>query len=207
MENTAATPEDIDTTRFAFFTPSGQLYVHADVLEAWEALNMLMPATEAGQTPYAILLRNFLLHENHELFAVQSVLTQKMALTLDNVRINCSDRMEETVGAYPQVTVRREAVQGLLVMSEPPRPPQQRMAGYVAKTPVRVAVLVPTMLIEGTVHVAGKVDAALQVLEGTEGFAVLSEATVTLTSRSSGPIAVPTALVSRAHMELATVRQ
>ncbi len=126
-------------------------------------------------------------------------------LTLENVRINRSDRLAESVGSYAQVTVRREAVQGVLIMSEPPRAPQQRLASFVAKTPVRVAVLLPAMLIEGNVFVAGKAEAALQVLEGTEGFAVISDATVTLTHRSSGPIRVPTAMISRSHMELATI--
>jgi len=126
-------------------------------------------------------------------------------MTLDNVRINRSTRMDESVGTYAQVTVRREAVQGVLIMSEPPRTPQMRMASFVAKTLVRVAVLLPAMLIEGNVYVVGKADAALQVLEGPEEFAVISEATVTLTHRSSGPITVPTAMISRGHMELATV--
>lgn len=126
-------------------------------------------------------------------------------LTLDNVRINRSDRMDESVGAYAQVTVRREAIQGVLIMSEPPRAPQQRLSSFVAKTSVRVAVLLPAMLITGNIYVAGKADAALQALEGTERFAVINDATVTLNHRSSGPIAVPTAMVSRCHMELATV--
>ena len=100
-------------------------------------------------------------------------------ITLDKVRINRSDRMDENVGTYAQVTVRREAVQGVLIMSEPPREPQQRLASFVAKSHVRVAVLLPAMLIEGNISVSGKVDAALQVLEGKEGFAVISDATVT----------------------------
>lgn len=124
---------------------------------------------------------------------------------LDNARINRSDRMDECVGSYGQITVRRDAIQGLLIMTEPPRPAQQRLANYVAKTPVRIAVLLPAFLIEGDIYLPGKLDATVQVLEGTEGFAVLSQATVTITYRAGGPINVATAMVHRGHMEMATV--
>jgi hypothetical protein len=125
---------------------------------------------------------------------------------LEQVRINRGDRMDENVAEYPAVVIKREAVQALMVMGEPNRPPQQRISNYVPKQPIRVAALLPSFHIVGQIF-PGKVDAIEFLLNGSETFAVLRNATVTMTTRVDKPITVPTAFLNRSHIELATAVQ
>jgi hypothetical protein len=124
---------------------------------------------------------------------------------LEQVKINNADKMEENVAEYDRITIKREAIQAILVMSEPSRPPQQRISNFVPKNAVRIAVLLPSFHIEGSIFLNGKLDPADFVLDGTESFAVISNAQVTLSSRRGNPLAVPTALINRAHIEMATL--
>jgi hypothetical protein len=123
---------------------------------------------------------------------------------LNQVKINRSERMEENLAEYNEIRIKRDAIQAILVMTEPPRPPQQRISNYVPKQAYRVAALLPSFHVVGTIHLSGKLDAVDFMLDGTESFAVLSNATVTMTSRIDKPITVPTAFLNRAHIELAT---
>jgi len=125
--------------------------------------------------------------------------------TLEQVKINNADKMDENVAEYERITIRRDAIQAILVMSEPFRPPQQRISNFVPKQPVRVAVLLPSFHIVGNIFLNGKLDPADFVLDGSESFAVVSNAVVTLTSRAGNPLPVPTALINRAHIEMATL--
>jgi hypothetical protein len=114
--------------------------------------------------------------------------------------------MDENVAEYGEVVIKRDAVQALMVMGEPNRPPHQRISNYVPKQPVRVAVLLPSFHIVGNVF-PGKVEAIDFIINGSEAFAVLRNATVTMTSRTDKQITVPTAFLNRSHIELATVIQ
>ena len=124
---------------------------------------------------------------------------------LEQVKINRSERMEENIAEYPEIKIKRDAIQAILVMSEPARPPQQRISNYVPKQPVRIAVLLPSFHVVGNIFLSGKLDAIDFVLDGSEAFVVLSGATVTLTNRTDKPLSVPTAFIHRAHIELATL--
>jgi hypothetical protein len=124
-------------------------------------------------------------------------------LHLEQVRINRGDRMDETIAGYGRVMVRREAIQALMVMIEPIRPAHQRISNYVPKQPVKVAALLPSFHIVGDIF-PSKLDAVEFLLSGAESFAVLRNATVTMTTRTDKPITVPTAFLNRAHIELAT---
>ena len=124
---------------------------------------------------------------------------------LEHVKINNSDKMDENVAEYERITIKREAIQAILVMSEPTRPPQQRISNFVPKQAVRIAVLLPSFHIEGSIFLNGKLDAADFVLDGSDSFAVVSNARVTMTSRKGNPLPVPTALINRTHIEMATL--
>jgi hypothetical protein len=123
---------------------------------------------------------------------------------LENVTINSADRMDESLAKHDRVTIKRDAIQAILVMSEPARPPHQRISNFVPKQATRVAALLPAFHIVGNVFISGKVDPTNFVLDGIESFAVLSDATVTMTSRTDKPLTVPTAFINRAHILLAT---
>ena len=126
---------------------------------------------------------------------------------LEQVKINNADRMDENVATYDKVVIKREAIQAILVMSEPARPPQQRISNFVPKQTTRIAALLPSFHIVGNIYLSGKLNPTEFILDGIEAFAVLSDATVTLTSRTDKQIDVPTAFINRAHIELATVIQ
>jgi hypothetical protein len=126
---------------------------------------------------------------------------------LQQIKINRSDRMDENIAEYPNAVIKRDSVQALMVMSEPVRPPQQRISNYVPKQPVRIAALLPSFHVVGKIYLASKMDPVEFLLVGTESFAVLREATVTMTSRTDKPIYVPIAFLNRSYIELATVIQ
>ena len=77
---------------------------------------------------------------------------------LENVKINRSERLEENIAEYPEIRIKRESIQAILVMSEPQRPPQQRISNYVPKQAYRVAALLPSFHVVGAVHLSGKLD-------------------------------------------------
>ena len=124
---------------------------------------------------------------------------------LEQVKINNADKMDENVAEYHRITIKRDAIRAILVMSEPHRPPQQRISNFVPKQPVRIAVLLPSFHIEGSIFLNGKLDPADFVLDGSDSFAIISNARVMLASRNGNPLTVPTALINRAHIEMATL--
>lgn len=128
-------------------------------------------------------------------------------LHLDRIKINRADRMDESVAEYQQAVIKRESVLALMVMSEPPRPPQQRISNYIPKQPIRIAALLPSFHIVGKIYLSGKVDAVEFLMDGAEPFTILRDATVTMTARTDKPIYVPTAFLNRSHIELASVIQ
>jgi hypothetical protein len=128
-------------------------------------------------------------------------------LQLERIKINRSDRMDEHVAEYSHAVIKRESVQALMVMSEPARAPQQRISNYVPKQPIRIAALLPSFHVVGKIYLSGKVDPIEFLMDGAEPFAVLREATVTMTARTDKPIYVPTAFLNRSHIELASVIQ
>ncbi len=126
----------------------------------------------------------------------------KAHLELERVRVNVPEKPDETVGSFEHMVIKKVVVQAILILFEPPRQTQQRLANYVPKSRIRVAALLPPFLMAGTVHISGKVDPAVWTLEGNgEAFAVISQADVTLTGRQGAPLHVPIALINRAHIE------
>lgn len=123
---------------------------------------------------------------------------------LEQVKINRADRMNENVAEYGEVVIRRDSIQALMVMSEPVRPAQQRIANFVPKQVVKVAALLPSFHIVGSLYLSAKDDPAEFLLEGEGTFAVLRDASMTMTARTDKQIQVPTAFLNRAFIELAT---
>lgn len=152
--------------------------------------------------------------ERHAMLAEVESLTRRLSdvvndpmhkvFQLDNVTINSVDRMDESLAKHDKVTIKRDAIQAILVLSEPARPPHQRISNFVPKQPTRIAALLPSFHIVGNVFLSGKLDPTSFVMDGAETFAVLSDATVTLISRTDKPINVQTAFINRAHILLAT---
>jgi hypothetical protein len=99
------------------------------------------------------------------------------------------------------MVVRRPTIQAVLVMSEPPRPPEKRLSHYISKAPYRLSVSVPAVDVTGSFFVAGKVDPILQLFEASETFVAINDARVAWTNRPGEPLAVPVVLVNRAHVE------
>jgi len=125
-------------------------------------------------------------------------------LQLDNVQINGLERMDETLAYHDRVSIRREAIQAILILAEPPRPAHQRLSNFVPKQSVRIAALLPSIHIVGNIYIGGKIDPTNFILDGVEAFAVLGDASVTMTSRTDKPITVSTAMVNRRHIQLMT---
>ncbi|MEA2513032.1 MAG: hypothetical protein QOF01_1902 [Thermomicrobiales bacterium] len=128
----------------------------------------------------------------------------RQQLVLERVRVSRPDRPGEPFAEYERMIVRRPAIQAVLVMSEPPRPPEKRFSQYVAKTPVRLTIALPAMDVTGLFYVGGKIgDPLVLLFDAAETFVAISDAQVSWPNRPGGPLAVPVVLVNRAHVEAA----
>ena len=122
---------------------------------------------------------------------------------LERVRVTRPDRAGEPFTEYGRMAVRKTAIHAVMILSEPPRPADRRIASYVPKTPVRVAIALPALDVAGCVHISGKLDPIVFLLEGAEPFVAVSNAQVMWPHRPGGPLEVPVTLVSRARIEAA----
>ena len=128
-------------------------------------------------------------------------------IAAEQIKAYRSDRMDLQIGQFDSARFRREAVRAILVMEEPDRPPQQRLANYVPKRPVKVCAVTPLLQIVGTVHSAGKLEPVEFVFEGPDTFAIFSTAVVTLASRPDSPLHVGTVFINRSHIEMVSLVQ
>jgi hypothetical protein len=122
---------------------------------------------------------------------------------LERVKVSRTDRPGEPYVEYERLIVRRLAIQAVLIMSEPPRPPEKRMAQFVAKTPVHLTIALPAIDVNGCYHVSGKIDPILHLFEAPETFVAISDARVTWPNRPGEPLTVPVVLVNRGCIEAA----
>jgi hypothetical protein len=104
----------------------------------------------------------------------------------------------ESVASTATGLLRKSAADAIIVLREPAASAERRLASYVAKSPKRVAILLPEMAITGTVHVQQRQDPVRLVLDGPERFAVLTEAKV-VPVRGSSRVA-PVVLVNRSRL-------
>jgi hypothetical protein len=123
-------------------------------------------------------------------------------LELENARVNRSDRPDEQLGHYPRLVVKKDGIHAILMITEPPRQTQQRLATYVPKTLAKVSALLPVLMISGSVHLSARVDPAIWTLEPRlEPFVAISGAEVVLSHRHGPPVPVPVALINRTRIE------
>jgi len=109
----------------------------------------------------------------------------------------------ESVASAATGLIRKASTDAIIVLREPAASAERRLASYVAKTPMRVAILLPEMAITGTVHVQSRQDPVRLVLDGPERFAVLTEAKV-VPVRGSARVA-PVVLVNRTRLVAAAL--
>lgn len=109
----------------------------------------------------------------------------------------------ESVATASKGLIRKASTDAIIVLREPSASAERRLASYVAKVPVRVAILLPEMAITGTVHIQNRQDPVRLVLEGPERFAVLTEAKVVPVRGS--PRVAPMVLVNRARLVAAAL--
>lgn len=135
---------------------------------------------------------------------VKDVLNEPQAL-LELTRLTYSnpDRPGVPLVDYPAGQLRKVDVGVVVVLSEPAAPPMRRMGVYVQKTPVRVSLLLPGMVVVGTLHISGRYDPSLVLTDAPEPFIPLTDAGV-VRARSTTPTNVPperlTVFVNRLHI-------
>src|SRR5690349_13137691 len=61
----------------------------------------------------------------------------RMQIPLERVRVTRLDRPGEPYIAHERMIVRRPSIQAILVMSEPPRPPEKRLSQYISRSEER----------------------------------------------------------------------
>jgi hypothetical protein len=127
----------------------------------------------------------------------------RQQIVLERVRVSRPDRPGEPFAEYERMLVRKPSIQAVLIMSEPPRPPEKRLVQFVSKTPVRMAIVLPAIDVTGCFHIAGKADPINYLLDAPETFVAISDAQVCWPNRPGGALAVPVVLVNRAHVEAA----
>ena len=127
-------------------------------------------------------------------------------LDLRRVRVTALDGAEPPA-EHADALLSKADVEWVAVRAEPPRA-EARLYGYVRKVPVRVALVLHTCRIEGTVHVdSGATDPVhffLRGLEkGTERFVAVTEPTV-IPAPEDTDETLKLAIVNRASVRLYT---
>lgn len=135
---------------------------------------------------------------------VKDVLNDPTALLeLSRLTYSNPDRPGIPLVDYPAGALRKTDVGCVVVLSEPHLPTMRRINAYVPKTPVRVSILMPGMVVVGTLHVSGKFDPTVLLTDAPEPFMPLTEAGV-VRARTTTPTNVPperlTVFVNRNHI-------
>jgi hypothetical protein len=135
---------------------------------------------------------------------VKDVLNYPQAL-LDLTRVTYSnpDRPGIPLVDYPAGSLRKSDVGCVIVLSEPPQQAMRKIGVYVQKKPMRVSIMIPGMVVVGTLHIQGRYDPTLLLTDAPEAFIPLTEAGV-VRARTTTPTSVPperlTVFVNRAHI-------
>jgi hypothetical protein len=135
---------------------------------------------------------------------VQEALNASSAI-LDLSRLTYSnpDRPGVPIVEYTTGALRKNDVGCVVVLAEPPQTTMRKIGTYVNKRSVRVSVLLPGMVVIGTLHVQGRYDPTVLLTDGNESFIPLTEASV-VRARTTMPTNAPperlTVFVNRAHI-------
>lgn len=113
------------------------------------------------------------------------------------------DRLDTPLGSFPAGLIRKTDLACVVVIDEPERPANKRFAAYVPKTPVRVALVLRSLVVVGCVHLTGRVDPLAHLLAWPEHFIAVTRAGL-VTSDAGIPAGEPpeplTVLVNREHI-------
>jgi hypothetical protein len=135
---------------------------------------------------------------------VKDVLNSPAAiLELANLTYSNPDRPGLPLVDYPSGVVRKADVTCVIVLSEPPAEAIRKIGVYIQKRPIALSVLVPGMVIVGTIHVQGRFNPVSLLTDPPELFIPLTEAGI-VRSRTTTPTAIAaerlTIFVNRAHV-------
>jgi hypothetical protein len=142
---------------------------------------------------------------------VQDALNASSAiLELSRLVYSNPDRPSVPIVEYSHGAIKKSDVGCVVVLSEPPQTTMKKIGTYVHKRPVRVSVLIPSMVVVGTLHLQGRFDPTALLAEGFESFVPLTEAGV-VRARTNTPNAIPperlTVFVNRAHVSGVLIRE
>jgi hypothetical protein len=102
----------------------------------------------------------------------------RQQIVLERVRVTRPDRPGDPFVLDERMIVRKPEIQAVLIMSEPPGQPENRLVQFVAKTLVRVGIVLPAIDVTGSFHVAGKTDPIHGLLDAPETIIAISDAQV-----------------------------
>jgi hypothetical protein len=125
--------------------------------------------------------------------------------TLELTRISYAnpERPGVSLAEYGAGALRKSEIGCVVVLDEPPLTTMRKIGVYVQKKPIRVSLLVPGMVVIGTLHIQGRYDPTMLLADSAESFIPLTEAGV-VRARTTTPTAVPperlTVFVNRAHL-------
>lgn len=125
-------------------------------------------------------------------------------LELTRLTYSNPDRPGIGLVSYPAGRLRKSDVHCLVVLTEPPQTSVRKFGAYVAKKPIRISVMIPGMVIVGTLHISGRYDPTILMTDAAqETFVPLTQAGM-IRSTSTTPMAAPperlTLFVNRAHI-------
>jgi hypothetical protein len=102
--------------------------------------------------------------------------TRTSTVALNGPTLVRPERLDLPLGTFATGRVRKADLLCVGVIDEPERSTGRRLASYVAKTPVRVVLLLRSLALIGTVHVNARTDPLDLVLAWPEPFLSLTEA-------------------------------
>jgi hypothetical protein len=129
--------------------------------------------------------------------------TRTSAISLIEPTIVRPERLDLPLGTFASGRLRKADLLCVAVLDEPERPAGRRLASYVAKSPVHVALVLRSLALIGTVHVTARIDPIDHILAWPEPFLSLTEAGLVLGGEPIPEGAPPepmTIFVNRTHV-------
>lgn len=124
-------------------------------------------------------------------------------LELASLTYSSPDRPGVPLADYPAGIVRKADIACVIVLAEPPLESLRKIGTFVQKRPVALSVIVPGMVVTGTIHTQGRFDPMALLMNPPEQFIPLTDASIIRAQTAKPASLAPdglTIFVNRTHV-------
>lgn len=124
-------------------------------------------------------------------------------IELTNLTYSSPDRPGVPLADYPSGIVRKADIACVIVLAEPPLESIRKIGTFVQKRPIALTVIVPGMVVTGTIHAQGRFDPMALLMNPPEQFIPITDASIVRAQTAKPASMAPdglTVFVNRNHV-------